>query len=289
MRSHLVTRDAAVCRRLIFLCLAAVLGFAACSKQPQPPADPVQQVMHAMQDAMGGKQNWEKARYLRFDWVVESDGKEIAHVQHLTDRWDGRYRVEWRNKEGKTMQALFNANTRRGKMFVDGQPVAPTDSGPMMERAYARFINDSYWLLMPWKLDDPKVMLSAAGDTTIDGQAYDVLHLKFDHVGLTPGDQYWAFVNRKTHLMDRWAYFLEDMPGVASEDSATAWSWSDWEKTGGIMLARDRRAVRGGARIHFPVCEVLPSVEDRVFASLDVPMPDVMPAPAAAPAPAPAK
>lgn len=236
-------------------------------------------VLQAMQKAMGGKQNWDKARFLRFDWVVERDGKEAAHVAHLMDRYDGRYRVEWKNREGKFIQALFNSNTKQGHMWVDGQPAPDTLSAPMMERAYGRFINDSYWLLMPWKMDDPKVMLTLVGPTTLDGQDYDLLHLAFDHVGLTPGDQYWAYVNRKTHLMDRWAYFLEDEKGVASLDSATAWAWSDWVKTGNVLLSRDRRKVGPeGGRIHFPVCEVLAKVDDHVFDSIATPMPAGAPA-----------
>ncbi len=52
--------------------------------------------------------------------------------------------------------------------------------------------------------------LAYDGEETIDGVVYDKLKLTFGKVGLTPGDTYWAYINRQTKLMDRWAYFLED-------------------------------------------------------------------------------
>jgi hypothetical protein len=145
----------------------------------------------------------------------------------------------------------------------------------MLKRAYGRFINDSYWLLMPWKLEDPGVKVESQGTTTIDGLDYDILHVSFENVGLTPGDQYWAFVNRKTHRMDRWAYFLQGDEGTASMDKATAWTWSDWRPSGGLMLASDRRQVGGkeGERIYFPVLKVLDKVDDGVFASPEAVLP----------------
>ena len=67
-------------------------------------------VVEGMMDAMGGPAGWEKARYLRFDWVVERDGNRAAHVRHLWDRYQGRYRVEWETRDKKKIVALFNVN-----------------------------------------------------------------------------------------------------------------------------------------------------------------------------------
>src|SRR5512145_725526 len=80
-------------------------------------------VVDGMMDAMGGPTAMEKTRYLRFDWVVERDGKQVAHVRHLWDRYDGRYRVEWETREKHKVVALFNVNTKEGKATVDGKPV----------------------------------------------------------------------------------------------------------------------------------------------------------------------
>ncbi|NCQ34497.1 hypothetical protein GW813_05335, partial [bacterium] len=42
---------------------------------------------------------------------------------------------------------------------------------------------------------------------------YSILHMTFAHVGLTPGDQYWLFINPTSHRIDRWEMKLEGQEG----------------------------------------------------------------------------
>lgn len=269
---------------LLAVGLLVWLGGVAAAQAPAESAPPAvapsderaRALVDEMIQAMGGQGSWEQARYLRFDWVVEVEGKEVAHVRHLWDRYEGRYRVEWTARDGKKLAVLFNVNTRAGHVWVDGQPAAAEDEKKYLEAAYGRFINDGYWLLMPWKLKDPGVKLDYVGETELDGQTYDLLHVSFGQVGLTPGDQYWAYINRQTHLMDRWAYFLESFKdkGAPALEKATPWRWLRWEDVGGgLHLAREKVEVDQNRRISFPVLQVLKDVEGRVFESLEAPLP----------------
>lgn len=235
--------------------------------------DRAQAVVDEMMTAMGGQKAWEGTRYLRFDWVVERAGKQVANVRHLWDRYQGRYRVEWETRQGAKLAALFNVNTRTGRVWVNGEPARDEDEQKYLDQAYGRFINDSYWLLMPWKLKDPGVKVAYAGQKKIDGQSYDLLHVSFESVGLTPGDHYWAYVNRRTHLMDRWAYFLQDFEGKPALEKATAWDWREWQTVGGLRLARDKVEVGEGTRIYFPLLEAPAHVDAAVFESYQAPMP----------------
>lgn len=254
-----------------FLVAALLLG----AMPPAAAADPAEEVALELAQAMGGRDRWRALRYLRFDWVVERDGEEASRVRHLWDKHTGRYRVEWRSREGQAVQVLFDVDSRRGRAWVDGAAAADST---LLERAYGRFVNDTYWLLMPWKLEDPGVRLEHAGTAEVDGKTYDILHLSFDRVGLTPGDHYWAYVDRSTHRMDRWAYFLERDEGEPSLERATVWVWSDWMVSHGVAFARDRRSLTtAGRRIHFPVLGALETVDDAVFEDAAVPLPDPAP------------
>ena len=115
----------------------------------------------------------------------------------------------------------------------------------MLESAYAMWINDTYWLIMPYKLQDPGVTLTYAGEETVGGTTYDKVMLSFEGVGLTPGDRYWAWINRDTGLMDRWAYHLESMEPDAEP---VAWEWLGWKRYGDVMLAPTRKQVGGEER-----------------------------------------
>ena len=99
---------------------------------------------------------------------------------------------------------------------------------------------------------------------TIDGKAYDKLALSFEHVGLTPGDRYWAYVNRDTGLMDRWAFILQDMP---KEGPPSVWVWDGWQKYGNIMLAPHRNHVGDDRKLELSDIAVSDQMPDAVFTS----------------------
>lgn len=89
--------------------------------------------------------------------------------------------------------------------------------------------------------------------------------LSFDQVGLTPGDRYWAYVNRETGLMDRWAYHLE---GMDEADPPTAWDWVGWTRYGEIQLSPTRKQVDGERELSLAPISLPDSVPDSVFEEL---------------------
>ncbi len=159
---------------------------------------------------------------------------------------------------------LENINTKEGTAYLNGKPATGDKLKELLERGYGTWVNDTYWLLMPYKLKDPGVSLSYVGDEMIDGKTYDKLLLSFPAVGLTPGDRYWAYVDRGTHLMDRWAYVLQDQP---PDSEPTAWLWQGWQRYGKIMLAPTRAKVGGDRKLELSNLGVYDSLPDAVFTS----------------------
>jgi hypothetical protein len=221
-------------------------------------------VADRVMDALGGKEAWDATRFLRFGFGVERDGKFQGRT-HTWDKWTGRYRVEGMTREGAPFLILMNLNTRDGSAWLGGKKLEGGDLKAQLERGYGMWVNDTYWLLMPYKMKDPGVILSYAGEEKGDsGAMYDKVKLTFDNVGLTPRDAYWVWVNRDTGLVDRWDYVLkgENVP-------PTTWLWSGWKKYGGIMLSGDRTNPKDNGKLLLPDIAVLESVPDSVFTSPD--------------------
>jgi len=245
---------------LLPIALAAIgLPFAAALRAEDPapaPADPKADAVAAqVMQALGGQTAWDGTRYLHFTFA--------GRRTHTWDRWTGRHRVEGKTKEGKSFVVLDNLQSRTGRAWTDGKEAAGDDLKKMLELGYGTWVNDTYWLLMPYKIKDPGVHLSYAGEDTIGGKRYDKLALSFDHVGLTPGDHYTAWINRDTHLMDRWAYVLESMK---PSDPPGVWDWTGWQRYGAIMLAPHRTMVGGeGGKLELSDIAVPASVPDAVF------------------------
>jgi hypothetical protein len=238
---------------LLALCLAGALA----AQTPPSAADVANQVMKAL----GGKEAWDNTHYLRFTFA----GRRTHHW----DKWTGRHRVEGQTPEGKKYVVLENINTHQGEAWVDGKKVEGDELKTWLDRGYGAWVNDTYWLLMPYKLQDPGVNLTYAGTEQLDGNTYDKLHLSFGNVGLTPGDEYWAWINRDTHLMDRWAYLLQAAPGEQRAAAPTPWRWQGWQRFGKIMLAPTRAQVEGDRKLELSDIAVFDTLPDSVFTSPD--------------------
>lgn len=226
------------------------------------------------QQTMGGEAAFEASRLFRFDFVVLRGEEELTRHHHWWDRWTGDYRVEGSTREGAAYRVDFNTNTGLGAAWLDGDEQTGDSLASLLEMAQGRFINDTYWFLMPWKWLDPGVHLSTEAPREIDGSTYDVVQLSFSTgVGLTSGDRYWGLVSRDSGLMERWEYVLQQEDGSAGEAEPRAFEWSDWIITStGLRLSRVKQAVGGDIAITFPILEVcgdLPEDEIEEFFATD--------------------
>ena len=245
-------------RSLLLSCLVLGSGLGV----PPAPAQAADAgaVADRVMQALGGTEAWNKTRYLRFDFAVDRGGKNVMRRSHTWDKWTGRYRLEATTREGEAYLVLLNIGSKDGRAWLKGAELQGDEARKYLEQAYAAWVNDTYWLLMPYKMKDPGVNLAIDGEETKGGETWDKLRLTFDNVGLTPKDKYWAYVNRKTGLVDRWDYVLK-----GESKPPTTFMWQNWKKYGSVMLADDRRNLADGTRIYFPVLEVPGSLPDALF------------------------
>lgn len=225
------------------------------------PADTAVARVHSrMLAAMGGHQAFERARYFEFDFVVQRDGREISRRSHRWDRHRGDYRIRFLSGQD-TVVAVFNANDpKKGAVRVNGRDIEGAREDSLLTASYARHINDSYWLIMPYKWRDPGVALSSQGrQTDAQGKTWDVIKLTFAQVGLTPQNEYLAFINPETGLMERWHHF----PRAGAQPAI--YDWKNWQRFGPIMLATEKPSPDGATVIRFDNVRVETSVPQGAF------------------------
>ncbi len=207
-------------------------------------------------EAMGGQEAWDATRFIRFNF--------FGFRLHHWDRHTGRHRLEGKSRDGTEYVVLHNVHTREGSAVVGGETLDGEQLAEWLERAYGAWINDTYWLVMPYKMTDPGVHLAFDGEEEIDGATFDKVKLTFDGVGLTPGDTYWAYVNRESGLMERWAYVLQDWE---EGREPTHWRWLDWGRYGRILLSPRRVKVDDGDERPLGDLAVFDHLPDSVFTS----------------------
>ena len=241
--------------------LAAIALVASSGSPAAAASDPrATAVAERVMQALGGESAWNATRYLRFDFAVDRGGKTLMRRAHTWDKWNGRYRVEATDKDGKPVVVTMNVNTKQGAATVGGAALSGDALKKALDDAYAWWTNDMYWLLMPYKMRDPGVSLAYAGEEKKGSDAWDKVLLTFEGVGLTPKDKYWVYVNRATGLVDRWEFVLK-----GEKTPPAPFEWKGWKAYGRIKLADDRVSPKDGTRIYFPVLDAPATVSDETF------------------------
>ncbi len=201
--------------------------------------------------AMGGRNNWDGTRYLAWNFFGRRHllwDKKSGNVRITTD--DATY--------------LINVFDDSGKVMKGGEELTHPDSvGKYVDRAKKIWINDSYWLVMPFKLKDSGVTLNSLGkDTTATGDTADKLQLKFKEVGVTPNNMYWVYVDETSRLVTQWDFFTN------ADDEKPRFSnpWQDYKQHGDILLSGDRGR---GKLTDIAVYQTLPDSVFTTFAPID--------------------
>ncbi len=217
-------------------------------------------VIDKVWEATGGKSKFEKSRYFEFSFAPEREGVQSNPRKHLWDKKTGNYRLETSDASGRKTVSLFNVNTKEGSVYIDNVLQNEAETKQALKKSYAAFINDSYWLMVPLKLEDDGVNTQIKANETIDGTLCNVIHINFDKVGLTPGDQYWLYVNDKSGEIIRWKFLLQNQKEPAT------FNWKPYQDLGNSLKLSTRKVnINGKSVINYPVAKVLKKVDKNLF------------------------
>jgi hypothetical protein len=232
-------------RSTLLLCLFLVILLAcqpgppenANSEQPagNPPAPGFNEassdqkaieIADQVMEAMGGRQAWDTTRYISWNF--------FGNRTLLWDKQTGDVRID--SHRDSTIY-LINIYNNTGKVMQKGTEISADSLQKYVDRGRGIWINDSYWLVMPFKLKDSGVTLTYKGEDTIrGGNEADILQLQFENVGNTPQNKYDVYVEKNSHLVKQWAYYKD----AAMDTPNFVTSWNDYKEYGSILLGGDR-------------------------------------------------
>jgi hypothetical protein len=219
---------------LVLLCLSASSPLLAEPTGSDPRAV---EIARAVLERLGGQEAWDDTRFVHW--------KFFGGRSHDWDKQTGDVRMEIPERrsddgalESPELLILMNVGTRQGNVWAAGEPVGDEQQArEYLDRGHKIWINDSYWMFMPYKLLDPGVTLRYAGERALeDGRAADVLDLTFDAgVGYTPQNRYEVLVARDSGLIEAWSFFAE----ADEKEPRFTMPWAGWKQFGQIWLATE--------------------------------------------------
>ncbi len=241
--------------RIAALCVLIVMGAAAACAEDNPPAPGFDQtgsdakaiaVADRVMKALGGRKDWDSVQVIR--WTI------FGRV-HVWNKWTGDFRLE-----ADTTLVVMNTNTMKGRVWENEREVTnAAHADDVLKRAKSIWINDSYWLVMPYKLKDTGVTLKYGGEkATEDGKPADMLVLTFKTVGDTPDNKYDVYVDRESGLVTQWSYYQS----ASDAEPRFTLPWNEWAAYDGIMMATGR----GGERFAVSNISVSSSNDVTAFA-----------------------
>ena len=195
---------------------------------------------------LGGRQAWDETRFLTWSF--------FGRRRHLWDKQTGDIRIEGADRETeRPYLILMNLYDKRGRAWKGGAPVTdPDELAEMLEYGESVWINDSYWMFMPYKLKDSGVTLKYLGTgQMLDGRPAEILQLTFEAVGRTPQNKYKVYVAADSGLVEQWDYYAD----ATDEEPNFSSPWHNWQRYGRILLS-DNRGERGHTDI--AVLDALP-------------------------------
>jgi hypothetical protein len=217
-------------------------GFNEAASDPEAIA-----IADEVMQSMGGRAAWDSTRYLAWNFFGR---------RHLIwDKQTGNVRIDI---PSDSSIFIINVHEDTGRAMVGGKEITRTDSlDKYIEQAKKIWVNDSYWLVMPYKLKDSGVSLAYLGEDTIQGgEPADVLELRFENVGFTPDNKYRVFVDKDDRLVRQWAYYrdaAQDTPNIVTP-------WDDYREYGSIRLSGDR------GQMQLSEIQVMEEVPEETFA-----------------------
>ena len=227
-----------------FLVLLLALELVACRPAHPPPGDTPDlnpaaagflaaesdslaiQLADSVMVAMGGRANWDSTRYLTWNF--------FGMRTHVWDRYAERVRID---SHRDSLTYLINLRDSTGQIYHNGLRLEDAAATSLVLDGISIWINDSYWLVLPFKLKDSGVRLRYLGESAAkDKSPADLIELTFKEVGDTPQNKYHVWIDQRSGLLVQWAYFRHQ------EDTQPLFiqAWTDYRQYGKILLSGKR-------------------------------------------------
>ncbi|MEM7160899.1 MAG: hypothetical protein AAF487_00530 [Bacteroidota bacterium] len=204
-----------------------------------------------LMDAMGGEEKWNDLKYV--SWTFFGS-------RHLVwDKVNNRVRIE-SPKDSSTY--LINIDELSGRYAYNNSEILDEELlSEKIERGKSIWMNDMYWLFMPFKLKDEGVSVKyMRRDTTLKGEKSEVLQLTFSEVGDTPQNKYEIYVDQSDNLIKQWDFYEENTQNEPNRQ----WPWDNYNDFNGLLLSSNRSDNGGPSNVR-----VYEALDEKVFASFE--------------------
>lgn len=183
--------------------------------------------------AVGGRDNWENTRY-------------------ITWRFDGERELAWDRRSGSvrfesfqdSATYLFRAGGEGGRVQIGEKEILEPDSlSAMLRDARSEWRNDSFFLVMPFRLKSDGITLKYLGEERTDSARYNLLQITVSEGSEAPPGDYIAYVD----LTDNLIKMCSELDENSRDADDFLVRWDHYSKHDNILLPAP---VAGDVQVH---------------------------------------
>ncbi len=184
------------------------------------------EIADRVMEASGGRQTWDNTDY--FQW------RFFGNRLHTWNKGTGDLIIE---SEKDSFTYEMNLNSMEGTVVMKGDTLDSEEAQEHLKKGKEFWINDSYWIFLPFKLKDSGVTLKYLGEgQSSDGAPSEKLELTFEEVGVTPDNKYVVYVDKESNLINQWDFYTN----YTDEEPRFSTPWKDYKDYNGLWLSSNR-------------------------------------------------
>lgn len=237
------------------LILLVVLANCTSVSQGQPSPS---EVVNKLWGAIGGKENWQNARYFMFSCIGGGQGTFAqGERKYLWDKTSGNCRFEGTTTDDEAIVALFNIKEDTGSVYFNGEKLDnPRTAQDVIKEASTAFGKDAYLLFLPTALEGSQSSYTVTEEKLVGSQRFTVIHIKNQKTSFE------ATVDGRLYMDTQTGQVLEWKPS----EGTLQFSISGFKDIGGgLVLPTQFTASNTRASVSYPIAAALVHIEGQKF------------------------
>ena len=237
---------------VLWSCITTVSGQVA-------PSDAEGKLVDKLWEAIGGRENWENARYFMFSCTGGHRSFTQGERQYLWDKQTGACRFDGMTTDDELVTVLFNIETREGTVYINKAKLEnPRTTDDIIAEITEEFHRDAHLLFLPTVLDGNQASHSIAGEKLIGSQRFTVINIENKHTSFEAAIAGQLYVDSQTGRVYQW------WPSHGTD----GFTIDDYKNIGsGLVLPTRFTSIDTTTSVTYPIAAALVHIEGEKFSS----------------------
>lgn len=175
-------------------------------------------------EAIGGKENWQNARYFMFSCSGGRHSFAQGDRRYLWDKQTGNCRFDGITTDDEAVTALFNLKTNAGTVYINDVKLEnPRTTNDIVTEVTEEFNRDAQLLFLPTILDGSRGSYKITGEKLIGSQRLTVISVENKHTSFDTTVSGQLYVDSQTGRIRQWwpdneavGFFVDDYKAIGS-------------------------------------------------------------------------